>query len=464
MAFNAGMIWDVRSGGSDSNSGGFDPTVAAPGTDFSQQNAAQIAYTDLVIDGTTNTKITSAAHPFDSTSPGNTINITGGTGFTVQTVEILSVSGNVATCDKAVGTTGSTGGTGNLGGAKATLGSAAKLTVGGNVIFLLGPATYSFTVTTRNANGGPINIPATPGGTNLKPTRLVGWVTNRTVGNLDPIGSLPVIQAASGIATGTYVYFNDQYVHTRNIVAKNPNNSAAGYNAFQLDNGLGLCERCTADNFANGIWSSFGVNDVIDCRATNSTEGILGSGSGGCIQFCTATGCTDHAYQISGNSNVTCCIAYSNPGYGFYSTGSAFFNNCTSRDNTTLKGYGFYMADGCVLVNCLAWNNAQNDYDNNIASWRARLFNCAGVTKGSNWSSQNTFGFISLSAYPNTNAAGGDFGLNNAVGGGALCRGAGYPASYFGLSTTSSYFDIGAAQHPDPPSGAVVIHRAVVVR
>ena len=35
-------VWEVRPGvGSDSNGGGFDPSVASPGTDYSQQNSAQ---------------------------------------------------------------------------------------------------------------------------------------------------------------------------------------------------------------------------------------------------------------------------------------------------------------------------------------------------------------------------------------------------------------------------------------
>jgi hypothetical protein len=95
-----------------------------------------------------------------------------------------------------------------------------------------------------------------------------------------------VIQANSGVATGTYVYFNDIHVHVRNIIANNPNNAKAGYNGFQLDNGLGLVERCTADNFATGIWSSFGVNDIVDCKASNCTDGFTGASNGGCLDFC----------------------------------------------------------------------------------------------------------------------------------------------------------------------------------
>jgi hypothetical protein len=55
MAFLSPAVWEVRSTGAAANGGAFDATSGTPGTDFSQQDAAQIAYTDMVIDGTTNT-------------------------------------------------------------------------------------------------------------------------------------------------------------------------------------------------------------------------------------------------------------------------------------------------------------------------------------------------------------------------------------------------------------------------
>src|SRR3990170_5685443 len=122
MALPATTVWEVRTDGNDANGGGF--VTGASGTDYSQQAAAQIAYTDMVIDGTTNTKFTSAANPVTAAHVGNIVNVTGGTGFTVQRVQIVSQAAGVATCDKSLGTLGSTGGTGNLGGAFLTIGAA----------------------------------------------------------------------------------------------------------------------------------------------------------------------------------------------------------------------------------------------------------------------------------------------------------------------------------------------------
>src|SRR3990172_522671 len=101
MALPATTVWEVRTDGNDANGGGF--VTGASGTDRSQQAAAQIAYTDLVIGGTT-TELTSAAFPFSAAEVGNILNVTGGTGFTTGWYQVVSVAAGVATKDWSVGT------------------------------------------------------------------------------------------------------------------------------------------------------------------------------------------------------------------------------------------------------------------------------------------------------------------------------------------------------------------------
>jgi hypothetical protein len=59
---------------------------------------------------------------------------------------------------------------------------------------------------------------------------------------------------------------------------------------------------------------------------------------------------------------------------------------------------------------------------------------------------------IVLTADPFTNAAGGDFSLNNIAGGGALCR-AGSVFNAFPGGLTTGFNDIGAVQHEDTGGG-----------
>lgn len=66
--------------------------------------------TDLVINGSDSTKVTSAATPFVASDIGSNIRITAGTGFNTGFFGIVDVVGAVAELDASAGTVGSTGG------------------------------------------------------------------------------------------------------------------------------------------------------------------------------------------------------------------------------------------------------------------------------------------------------------------------------------------------------------------
>ena len=117
-ALTAAMVWEIRDSATTGNvnGAGWDGTVASPGTDFSQQDTAQLSITDLVI-GADNTTVTSVGNPFGATHPGNVLHITAGTNFTTGWYVVLSVTATVAQLDRACGTAAATGGTAYLGGA-----------------------------------------------------------------------------------------------------------------------------------------------------------------------------------------------------------------------------------------------------------------------------------------------------------------------------------------------------------
>jgi hypothetical protein len=159
-ALSSFVVWETRPGaGSDTQcSGGFDNSVVSPGTDYSQQNAAQVAFTDLVI-GATNTQLTSVLNAFTTAYVGNLIQITSGTGFTPGFYTIVSVSGITATMDRAVGTAASVLGNGYLGGALASLQTAlvtssSPVAVAGNIIWQKGTLTVTTAITlnTQSSN------------------------------------------------------------------------------------------------------------------------------------------------------------------------------------------------------------------------------------------------------------------------------------------------------------------------
>lgn len=146
MAILSTAVWRVRIGGNTNNGGGYDASIGAPGTDYSQQDAAQLALTDLACTTGTST-LTSATGGFTSAMVSNGVHIRSGTNFTVAYYFITAFTDtNTVTLDRDP-TTGSnaSGGSGNVGGAFALLsqiwaiGSATNLkAIAGNHIWIRG--------------------------------------------------------------------------------------------------------------------------------------------------------------------------------------------------------------------------------------------------------------------------------------------------------------------------------------
>lgn len=147
-AISSSMIFEVSTNGSDSNPGCF--KEGATGTDFTI-NAGKYNFADLVIDGATNTKVTSASHNFVAADVGNCMRITAGAGFTTGIFEIVSVASNAATLDRSAGTLGSTGGTYFVGGALLTLSALNTAMCPSCRAYVHADGTYS--ITPRSSSG-----------------------------------------------------------------------------------------------------------------------------------------------------------------------------------------------------------------------------------------------------------------------------------------------------------------------
>jgi hypothetical protein len=94
-ATNTGMVWRVRTGGSNINGGGYDGTVASAGTDYSQQNAAQWTSSSVTSSGTSCTDNT-AQGTLTTALIGNAVWMSGAA-YTVLTVP----TANTFTVDRA---------------------------------------------------------------------------------------------------------------------------------------------------------------------------------------------------------------------------------------------------------------------------------------------------------------------------------------------------------------------------
>jgi hypothetical protein len=104
MAVGATAVWRIRTGGSDTNGGGYDAGIGGAGTDYSQQDAAQASGSNGTASGTT-TFSDSTANAFTSAMVGNAIWIASGTGFTAGAYFVTGyTSASTVTLDRSPGT------------------------------------------------------------------------------------------------------------------------------------------------------------------------------------------------------------------------------------------------------------------------------------------------------------------------------------------------------------------------
>ncbi len=434
-AFASTTEWEVRTTGNAANGGGFN--TSASGTDYSQQDSPQCTYTDLVIGGTT-TQATSAACPFDSTSPGNIANIISGSGCTVQRAQVVSVAGSTATFDKALGTAGSTC-SGRLGGALLTIAAPVSLAVSQNTIHIKS-GTYTVTSAIDNGTGGIW-------------LSFIGYQNTHRDGGTKPV-----------VTTATNLVNLFQLGSSKNrMVNMKFTNTAAGtrYAAISLQNTDSSVEivDCISDGPAQLLFSStsFRPSFIINSEATNGAQAVkVGGGnvfvigsyfhdnSAAAIESTSSDQALVTAYVaqsiivgnatgIIGTANSTVAVVNS-----IIANHSGNGITVTSPINVTLINSIIY-GNGGYGVSCSAAPNVH-----------AQLYTAFGSnTSGNRQNLPTDSSDITLTADPFTNSAGEDYSLNSTAGGGALLKNLGFPGVFQGSATTG-YNSVG----PVIPSSA----------
>ena len=446
MSLPSTTVWEVRTTGSDSNGGGFN--AARSGTDYSQQNAAQFSGTDLAIDGTTTTKVTSSSHSFVAADCGNIIHVTAGTGFTVGFYEVVSVSSGAATLDRAVGTAGSTGGTWALGGALATPWSIwANSVCNDEAKIWVKSGTY-----TLSAN------------VTIVPRYL--WVSGYD--SIRGDGGSATLQMAD---SATYIMYRGDgtYWYVQNIVFEDAKAIKSGILCYTGNNQESTFDACV---FRHGICAVIGhANFLKNCSIYD-----MAPGSDAVVNTVRALhNCLVH--DITATSSIFYFEAR-----GVSITGNLFYNitggtlldirsypQAIVSNNTIVGSAGSAMV-GVMLYHDWVTGRAsqvriQNNifyrcsyaieaYTNNDTSSVIRNNAYMACTSGftaigtPHWT--DMAGNILLTQVPFTDIDAADYSLNNVTGGGKSCRGAG--CSPAGID---SAIDIGAVQHAD--AGGVIV-------
>ena len=433
MGLSVNVVWEVRPGsGADTNGGGYDPSITSPGTDYSQQNSAQYAYTDGVTVGTT--AFTSVSHSFVAGDVANIICISAGSGNTAGFYTIVSVAGGIATLDRSPGT--GTGATWALGGSLNTVGVLFNRSPGsgynpnstnGGKIYMKGTQSLTSSTYIQPRYGGPTDF------------TLIGYGTTRgdnvqatfTINANDPCWEF-------GGTSGRF--YNISFTTTSGTVNVGVTNSSGTINFLLFDN-------CTFIGFSSAL--SIGASQLvcINSEFKNCTaDSIYMYGTAfifGCYFHANASGAGVHGW--SGNQyatlNIIDSVFYSNL-YGILWTGDTdwaskqgiYCTNCAFVSNTSdairLFGSGTNYPEIIHLINCIIYGNG--GYGINVKTGLSNFHYYEGKNNayGSNTSGNYTSslyalpGEVTLTANPFISA--GHFTLNSTAGGGAACVAAGF--------------------------------------
>ena len=437
MAIPATTVWEIRSGGSDNNGGGFDSvTSGGVGTDFSQQASAQFALTSVTTSGAGATFLTASAA---NSMIGNIAHVVSGTNFTAGFYMITSVSVGVSvTCDANVCTGAGASGVINIGGALHSLGkvlgsaSANQAAVKANKIWVKNDSSYTIGAgDSLNASGGSDNPIAVEGYTT---TRGDGFLGRNITGDGKLITTnMPIYQYS---ATFRLVAGTGQLVTFKNIIFSS---AGAGVSNSLLQPGAGcVFTQCVITNpstnaaaggaFCNANEITYENCDVFLTGATGAGNAIATGTSAnariiGCRIEVTSTNSTSSAVNIGGAAVVTDTTVIGHGGtIGVLAGSTAGVLNVF---HNTITGFavGVGVVTGNVHLHCIYGNmvtdsttNAVDLQDTSVALFAVhnRFRDVTTINSGSaGWLALAT-GNITTGTGDSTdyvNAAGGDYRL-----------------------------------------------------
>lgn len=465
MAVAAATVWEVRTTGADTNGGGF--VAGATGVDYSQQNAAQYSGTDLAVDASLNTKVTSASHSFVANDVGNIMQLPGGGAFTAGFYQIVSVASGAATLDRSPAATSSTGGSYAVGGCLATLNKLATAMIGSNKAWVKEGTYISATLITFGASA------VTPSPT-APYTTLKGYKTTR--GDITPgvnAANRPQI-LCSTLGTSVITFSNAGWLVENLIVG--PSGVATVNICITLPS-FSKCRNCKCMNYSG---RGFTLAATVALDWNEVTGGLTGTNGVVTSSTCVLTNNWFHdslgtGINVSGSgcilawNYITNCAGATSDGL-MLTTYSCVFANViykSGRDNIriTMTSMALLMIKGNLLteaqtgagINCtnggvaanVGWDG--NAYYGNVGGTRLGLDDTATNPVNGSGPYTNLADLI-LTVDPFVDKTTDDYRLNNTVGGGADARAHGVPNSWPGLSFVG-YRDMGPFQHAESAPG-----------
>lgn len=424
--------------------------------DYTQNNSNRLLITDLLLN--TSSTCSSVANPFTPAMIGNTIRITAGTNFTAQVFVINSLSGVIATLDRAAGTSGATNGTAYMGGAMQNPYYAFfdfnYLANSVNFIYIKADGEYTWGIQTFLAGNGYPNIFGyenyrhDSGRPTLTFTAAGARYFGRGDGNSTKIRN---IIADSKDLLNCYVMYNGNnqpYATITNSIFKNSVWNGASGLAYRL---------CAWDIVKGWHTTNSDFSTIYDFRPNTAAYGGIGGGTFGyntyyknCLIFLGHNNTTvpiwNNPGQHSGQIVKNNCIVNGTTGF------IASYENCTPFGNhspTYIYNNVFVNNSGTLFSNiCGAASFAfliENNYMHNCSS--------IGITSGNTFDSSRWFNINNyvLDQSPFKDYAKYNFAINDDARGGKIVKFDTVP-TILTPSITSKNKDVGPIQNSILPA------------
>lgn len=420
--------WEVRGGaGNDNNGGCF--TRNGSGTDYSQQDSAQLSLTDFATSGTGVTTLTSATGGFTSAMVDNCINLSSGTNLTTGFYRITGYTDtNTVTLDRAPddGVGGVSGATGAVGGALNTITKAVDNFVGCNYVWIKA-ATYGETITINGGVCGTSNA-----------TSFIGYNSTRQD---DPkLTNRPVIDAASTRANCININGNYDGFAFYNLICQDA--TGDGITGSSLSTGNFLYNIRSTGNGGWGI-SSIGHSSSYYVEADNNSSGGFtnnnscfycyfhdnsGVGSdtsgGATIAFSVADSNSDDGFETGNTTSLLDNVSYNNTGsssdgFSFNDNTTGAINNAINNISSSNGNYGYNKEVGgrfYIVDYNLDYNNTTGDYSGMDPSDMQHGDNSVRASNPSFTDPSNGDFTLSSSSSPATGAGTGPGTWTNVVG------------------------------------------------
>lgn len=458
MGMSNAIVWDVQSGGSDNNGGGY--KTGATGTDYSQSTTPHATTTTASVVAATTTDITVNAGDYTvaTTDVGNIFQLNSGTA-TAGFYEIQSVNTGTNTwrMDRSVGTAAQTC-AGLMGGCLATpnkITSKATANGGplpGHIIYVKSGSTYTSAASITQA---------TAGDTTNGPISLIGYQTthgddgnpcvlNSNTNSIDIVTlsknqwSFQNFQMTSGAGTKGNGFFLSAHSFGITFRKFKLSSLAAGIKGANIGAEFSLQSSIAVDGEVTGNTTGLEACGLSSCGVwihDNTSQGYIGG---------SRDDATQHTFD-------RCVLSKNSENIRFASTlsGSLSVSNSVIADAT---GNGVTITSGASqlytisIINSIIYGNGSSsgfglNFDAGHKNFTIKT--CAFGNNGSgNATGAATTGIspVTLTADPFTaRGTNGDYSLNNNAGGGAACRAAGWPGT-LGSMATPGYPDVGALQ------------------